>query len=189
MDSFSILCLFFFFKRYTGKSRSKSRTPPHWRLAAEERKRFVELNESRKQSSIEQTNSSENTDMLTLSTEQMHNREITKRNRSYLKNGDTNDENETSTNNAEDQSVRDLTKRSRRHEKRRENVDDDKEERIQQPQPAIQSSIVRAEPKEREHRHSSPLIRQRREHRTETKHHRSTMNKHDENEPIHDKCI
>ncbi len=52
----------FFLQRYTGKSRSRSRTPPHWRSAAEERKRYVELNESRKQSSSEQTNSNDNTD-------------------------------------------------------------------------------------------------------------------------------
>lgn len=35
------------FKRYTGETRSKSRTPPHWRSAAEDRKRLVEMNEQR----------------------------------------------------------------------------------------------------------------------------------------------
>ena len=142
----NIVSFSFFFKRYTAEIRSKSRTPPHWRLAAEERKPFVEINESRKQSSIEQTNSNEHTvDILTQSTEQIHNRETIKCNRSYLKNGDTNDENETSTNNTDEQSIRDSTKRTRRHEKRREIIDDNEE--LQQPQPTIQSSILRPEPK------------------------------------------
>ncbi|CAF4792145.1 unnamed protein product, partial [Rotaria sp. Silwood1] len=41
------------FMRYTGKSRSRSRTPPHWRLAVEDRKRFTDINEYRKSNTNE----------------------------------------------------------------------------------------------------------------------------------------
>ncbi|CAF1278531.1 unnamed protein product, partial [Rotaria sordida] len=41
------------FMRYTGKSHSRSRTPPHWRLAVEDRKRFSDINEYRKQNTNE----------------------------------------------------------------------------------------------------------------------------------------
>ena len=143
------------------------------------------MNESRKQSGAEQTNPNENTDTSIQSFDQSNNRENPKRTRSHIKNGDNGDDQENTTNNNDDdQLTKDSTKRSRRHERRRDN-DDDEEEDTQQPQPAIQSSIVRAEPKEREQRRSSPT-RQKREHRNESKHHRSTNNKHDENEtPSH----
>ncbi|CAF2113198.1 unnamed protein product, partial [Rotaria magnacalcarata] len=163
--------------RYTGKSRSRSRTPPHWRSAAEERKRFVEMNESR-----EQTNSNENTDAVTQTSEQSNTRESSKRTHSFLKNGDAGDDQENTATNNEEQLTKESTKRSRRHEKRRENVDDENEAQVQQSQPSIHSSVVRAEPKEREQRRSSPSTRQRREHRNESKHHRPTNNKHDEND-------
>ncbi|CAF4302458.1 unnamed protein product, partial [Adineta steineri] len=41
------------FMRYTGKSRSRSRTPPHWRHAIEDRNRFSDRNEFRKQDTNE----------------------------------------------------------------------------------------------------------------------------------------
>jgi len=128
------------------------------------------MNDSR-----EQTNSNENVETPNQSSEQTN----PKRPRSFLKNGDTGDDQENTTNNNnnndEDSSIKDSNKRSRRQERRRDNDEDDE---VQQPQPVIQSSIVRAEPKEREQR-------PRREHRNESKHHRS---KHDENETSnHDK--
>ncbi|CAF3872650.1 unnamed protein product, partial [Adineta steineri] len=58
---------------------SRSRTPPHWRSAAEERKRQIGMNE--------QTNSNENPDTTIQPSEQIANRENSKRTRSYLKNG------------------------------------------------------------------------------------------------------
>ncbi|CAF3810877.1 unnamed protein product, partial [Adineta steineri] len=163
--------------RYTGKSRSRSRTPPHWRSAAEERKRQIGMNE--------QTNSNENPDTSVQPSEQIANRENSKRTRSFLKNGDVNDDqvNTINSTNDEDQLPQELNKRSRRHDRRRDlvdvdNDDDDDTNNEVQPQPVIQSSIVRAEPKQREHRN-------------ESKHHRSTNNnKHDENETSnHDKHV
>jgi hypothetical protein len=127
------------------------------------------MNDSR-----EQTNSNENVETSNQPLEQTN----PKRPRSFVKNGDTGDDQENTTNNNnnnEESSIKDSNKRSRRHERRRDNDEDDE---VQQPQPVIQSSIVRAEPKEREQR-------QRKEHRNEPKHHRS---KQDENETLnHDK--
>lgn len=75
-------------QRYNGKNRSRSRTPPHWRSAAGERKRFVE-NDSRKQSSTDETttnNVDEPTDSnLKGSSEQSENRDSGKRLKSSVK--------------------------------------------------------------------------------------------------------
>ncbi|CAF4392469.1 unnamed protein product, partial [Rotaria magnacalcarata] len=41
------------FMRYNGKSRSRSRTPPHWRSAVEDRRRFTDGNDFRKSNANE----------------------------------------------------------------------------------------------------------------------------------------
>ncbi|CAF4779684.1 unnamed protein product, partial [Rotaria socialis] len=41
------------FMRYNGKSRSRSRTPPHWRSAVEDRRRFADGNDFRKSNANE----------------------------------------------------------------------------------------------------------------------------------------
>ena len=43
----------FYIKRYTGNNRSRSHTPPHWRWAIEDRKRFSGINELHKQDTNE----------------------------------------------------------------------------------------------------------------------------------------
>ena len=93
----------------------------------------------------EQTNANETADPSAQTSEQSN----SKRTRVFLKNGDTGDDQENTTNNNNDE---DANKRSRRHERRRENDEEekDKEDIEEPPQPIIQSSVVRAEPKGRE---------------------------------------
>lgn len=77
-----------------------------------------------------------------------------KRARTLLKNGDTGDNQENTMNNSNANNDDDINKRSRRHERRRENDEEEKkqaeEEEQEPPQPIIASSVVRAEPKQRE---------------------------------------
>ena len=101
-------------QRYTGKSRSRSRTPPHWRSAVEKRQRYPESNDARGSNIGENRESKQ--------TEPKSNDQRTRR-----------DEEENHRDRSKDDrhGGRDAHRRSDRHERRREDADDHRSQRTE----------------------------------------------------------